>query len=684
MRTISYLTVCLVLLISDFTGQAQTTFEQHQVSGRISMPDGLCSGDVNLDGKVDLILGSGSQGVSWLENTGSAFGEWTRHFIDQGFGECLHVALHDLDQDGDSDVVAASWSRNEVAWFEQVELPGTWQKHTLDANLTWAHEVQVVDVDLDGLTDILATGAGNHQVCWYRNKGGDPLTWERIIISGDFPGSRSVKGVDLDLDDDIDLVGAAFDSDEIVIWENLGTSPITWRKSILTNSFNGSHKVDVQDFNGDGFPDILGTAYYQKTIAWWENPGTIDGIWRNQVIENDLTGAVIAMGQDLDLDGDLDIAATGQDSHTVLWFENTGNPDSPWKKNVLSNNLTQAWPICFGDFDQDKDMDIVVGGHAASKVVMFQNIQNGRLNRTLQTSIGKQGAALFIPPEFEDPGPCLIALPHGGDPYSYTRLRDLLIEFSMATETALLIPESLEPEGPGYQLNPSGIINEYITYLLDYLPADPDSIYLAGFDCNGQPALRYPLNGYHPVLGVIALNPLIPELSANEYLDYPDLPVVICSGTLHTDRNNHEDLHTQIQESYGKCWLNDLDGVGNEVLIGNLTQEMIDARRYIDTVGQTSSVKRLTNPQAFQARILNDPLRGSLRIKIQSCTTRPVQIMLISMTGQRIHDSWIPTGTIGCEISTSHYPSGIYLVCLIHDHEVICERILFGQVLTPF
>ena len=150
-------------------------WQYHAVTAHVEFPfggtgwlHGLGFGDVNKDGKPDLITREGVW-TNALAASPDAAGFLDVHLwgntdmAGQLGGSHMHAA--DMDGDGDNDIAAAELAHNYgVAWYEQTT-PGVFVKHKITGSpnepgstgivFSQPHAVEVADMDGDGMTDMI-------------------------------------------------------------------------------------------------------------------------------------------------------------------------------------------------------------------------------------------------------------------------------------------------------------------------------------------------------------------------------------------------------------------------------------------------------------------------------------------------------------------------------------------------
>jgi FG-GAP-like repeat len=123
------------------------------VPGTLQYSHGLGVGDVNGDGRPDVICTGG-----WWEQPGKPTGApWKFHPADLG-PDCADLFAYDLDNDGKPDILSSSAHRYGIWWHQQRPGPNgpTFLRHDLFPHLfSQTHALHFVDIDGDGLKDLV-------------------------------------------------------------------------------------------------------------------------------------------------------------------------------------------------------------------------------------------------------------------------------------------------------------------------------------------------------------------------------------------------------------------------------------------------------------------------------------------------------------------------------------------------
>ena len=203
------------------------TLQKHVVSSR-SYGHGIGAGDVNGDGRADIVMPMG-----WLEAPADPHGSDWKFHEQFSLGSTSFIFVLDLNGDGLPDLLTGNAHNYGLFWMEQ-KPDGKWVKHVIDESWSQPHALTLVDLNGDDRKDLL-TGKrymahdgrdpGEREplgIYWYEYKPQPDRTviWSRHLIEY---GTRAGGGMHIpvtDLDGDGDLDFAVGGKSGLFLFEN--------------------------------------------------------------------------------------------------------------------------------------------------------------------------------------------------------------------------------------------------------------------------------------------------------------------------------------------------------------------------------------------------------------------------------------------------------------------------------
>lgn len=344
--------------------------------------------DLDGDGDSDVIgCNSGNDDIVLWRNANGIGTSWTEQLVDGSFDGVSGIAAGDIDGDGDMDIVAAATNADDMAWWANADgLGGSWVKHTIDPNFNGARSTAVADIDGDGDLDVLGAAWNANDIALWRNLAGTGLSWQKTTINSEFGRACWVSSADVDGDGDVDVLGAARMDDDISWFQNMNGSGSSWTERLVDGGFDGARCVHAADLDGDGDIDILGAAENSNDVCWWENTAGTGLSWTEWTIDGSYGGARAVSTGDIDGDGDLDVLGAAYTDDDITWWESTGSPVVPWVEHSLDADMDGAISVCSAHIDTDASLD-VLGAAADAGDVAWWSLSAYPENGSMESSI---------------------------------------------------------------------------------------------------------------------------------------------------------------------------------------------------------------------------------------------------------------------------------------------------------
>ena len=318
-----------------------------------------------------------------------------------------HVSLADFDKNGITDLFVADLGRflpSDHSDGAVVLLRGTGAlKYETLAIDGWPRvaDVEAGDFDGNGTLDIVVAAFG------WRTTGNISVLENRTVdyrhpsfvkhIIDPRPGAIHVIPADVNGDGRLDIVAVISQQFETVMaYVNDGTTPLSFTPVVIYTAphpdwgcsgiqlvgLDGDHDLDVLLTHGDTLD--IGRIKPDHGIQWLENRGGFPFIEHTLA---ELPGGSRAQAADLDGDGDLDIVAStlvalrspADESKlpSLVWLEQ--KPGGNFERHTLEVGSPRHATLDVADFDEDGDLDIVVGnfdiadGRGGDAITIWEN-----------------------------------------------------------------------------------------------------------------------------------------------------------------------------------------------------------------------------------------------------------------------------------------------------------------------
>ncbi|MCK7510213.1 MAG: VCBS repeat-containing protein [Desulfobacterales bacterium] len=143
-----------------------SSWGQHEV-GTFAGARSVAPSDINDDGKLDIVVGSGSGSGSLLAQLGQRYKLDDEHGRRNGPG-LRSIEAADMDGDASPDIIVACRDANRIYWFKNfIKLSQPWVRYDVSTYFAGARGVSTGDLNGDNVPDVIGC-AETGKISWWR------------------------------------------------------------------------------------------------------------------------------------------------------------------------------------------------------------------------------------------------------------------------------------------------------------------------------------------------------------------------------------------------------------------------------------------------------------------------------------------------------------------------------------
>ena len=351
--------------------------------------------DYDKDGDVDILLGE--EELIYFENTNGQGNFAEAQTLITDFSKRQFLFL-DLNGDDIRDVLSHTYNDDyTISWYEGLDGLGNFSGiKSISKNDYFIADVAYGDIDGDGDEDVVTVCSGKENVFWQENMNGERyFTPFRKIVSYSIEDPKSVDIEDIDGDGNNDIILACGTENRIVILKNLLGNGIFWEESVVTEDLPIAWHVETADMDEDGDLDILATSLMGDRVVWFENVDGAGSFGEQQLIADNIDAPLVALAEDMDNDGDLDVVTISYWDNKIVWNKNIGG-GSFTNSITISNSINGVKHIAISDVDMDGYKDIVYASYNDATIGWIKNLGNGNFGEPNIISSSYLGGVCYV------------------------------------------------------------------------------------------------------------------------------------------------------------------------------------------------------------------------------------------------------------------------------------------------
>lgn len=244
---------------------------------------------------------------------------------------------------------------------------------TKDSTDSWT--VSFIDINKDGYDDLFVTDKRSNKsnLIYMNNKSGGFTRGQSLIA--DTAISMTNTWADVDNDGDADLLVLNNTRKPNTFYRNNNGTLVKELGMSFTQNISYYHGGSFADYDNDGKVDLFMCNYFPTRYNELHHNNGANGFGKEvaSVIPAEANQSVGATWADYDKDGFMDLFVPNGTGNKNSLFHNEGNGTFSKVQNAITAEGGQSVGSCWGDYDNDGDLDLFVTNSNATGNFLYRN-----------------------------------------------------------------------------------------------------------------------------------------------------------------------------------------------------------------------------------------------------------------------------------------------------------------------
>ena len=418
-------------------------------------PDSVDVGDVNGDGRVDIIVANyTSNDVSVFLGNGN--GTYQTPLTFSVSSNPTSVIVDDFNNDCKLDIATSSFSSNNICVLLNTGLDGantvSFGPQILSAAGNGIKALAQIDFDGDTNLDLFAVNSKSNNISLLIGKGDGTFDPEQTFAVGENPVALAIGNINSDGRPDVVVANQGSNNFSVLISSKL--PGCVFDRQAIYDLGSSPSSIALDDFNNDGIKDVVATNKGDNNVSLLLGNG--DGTFKCQTTLSVGTAPCSVTSDDLNGDGNLDIVTANGGSNNISILLGNGNGSFNRQINYASPTMPCFVKLANLDGPCFPQLDIIIADYASNDVRILIN-----------TALNSNGSPISVPGSGGSGGPTsrlnsspIFAVGPGSSPTSYSTPRIHVYDSSSTNPTTPIIDILVfSPEFTGGVVTAIGDVN---------------------------------------------------------------------------------------------------------------------------------------------------------------------------------------------------------------------------------